>query len=341
MQKKYEMKRAISQQTRVLFIIALMISLGAIIFAYTTLTQESEPNNNENTTTTTTTNNDFNRRLSGTIEIDGSSTVFPISEAAAEEFGKIAPNVRINVGISGTGGGFKRFIVGDTDINDASRPIKDSESDTAETNGIEYLEIKVAIDGLAVIVNPQNTWVDFLTLDELQKIWEPESTVEKWSDIRPDWPDRTINLYGPGTDSGTFDYFTSVICGEEGASRADYTASEDDNVLVQGISGDPNALGYFGFAFYAQNTEILRIVPIDSGHGPIIPSDESIESGEYTPLSRPIFIYVNKESLIRSEVKAFVEFYLSNAQQLVAEVGYTTFSADVYQESIEMIKSIN
>jgi phosphate transport system substrate-binding protein len=338
MKKNQNKRRAISQQTGVLGIIALLISLGAIYFAYSTITQDSEPNNNAATTKN---NNDINNQLTGTIEIDGSSTVFPISEAVAEEFGKISPNVRINVGVSGTGGGFKRFIVGDTDINDASRPIKTSESETAESNDIEYLEIKVAIDGLAVMVNTQNSWVDFLTLDELKKIWEPESTVKRWSDIRPEWPERSINLYGPGTDSGTFDYFTSIIGGEEGASRPDYTASEDDNVLVRGISGDLNALGYFGFAFYVQNTEILKIVPIDSGNGPVVPSDESIKAGEYTPLSRPIFIYVNQESLVRPEVNAFIKFYLENAEQLVTEVGYTPFSLDVYQEVIDQIKLLN
>jgi len=274
------------------------------------------------------------QKLSGTIEIDGSSTVFPITQAVAEEFQKSNPDVRVNVGISGTGGGFKRFTKGETDISDASRPIKDSEAQTAAQNGIEYTVFQVALDGLSVVVNPSNTWVDYMTTQELNLTWRPGSPVDSWNDIRPEWPNQPIHLYGPGTDSGTFDYFTEVIVGEVDASRPDYTASEDDNVLVQGIAGDPNALGYFGYAYYAENTDKLKVVPIDSGSGPVIPSDQTINAGQYTPLSRPLFIYVNKESLKRSEVKAFVKFYMENAEQLVAEVGYTPLPASVYQENL-------
>ena len=277
--------------------------------------------------------------LGGTIEIDGSSTVFPITEAVAEEFRKINPDVRTNVGISGTGGGFKRFTVGETDISDASRPIKEPEAEAAQKNGIEYIELRVATDGLAVIVNKGNSWVDYLTVEELKQIWEPNSTVQKWSDVRPDWPDRPITLYGPGTDSGTFDYFTEVIVGKVDASRPDYTASEDDNVLVQGIAGDPNALGYFGFAYYAENMDKLKVVPIDSGKGPVTPSDLTVRTGQYAPLSRPLFIYVNTKSMQRPEVKAFVIFYLGNAEDLVAQVGYTPLEASVYQEQLIMVRS--
>ena len=277
--------------------------------------------------------------LSGTIEIDGSSTVYPITEAVAEEFRKVHPDVRVNVGISGTGGGFKRFTVGETEISDASRPIESSEAETAKKNGIEYVELRIAIDGLSVVVNYGNDWVDYLTVEELKRIWEPESTVQKWSDIRPGWPDRPITLYGPGTDSGTFDYFTAVIVGKEDASRADYTASEDDNVLVQGIAGDPNALGYFGYAYYAENTDRLKIVPIDSGKGPVTPTDQAIKNGEYSPLSRPLFIYVNAASMQRPEVKAFVVFYLENAEKLVAEVGYAAPESSVYQEQLAVVES--
>jgi phosphate transport system substrate-binding protein len=277
--------------------------------------------------------------LSGTIEIDGSSTVFPITEAVAEEFRITNPEVRINVGISGTGGGFKRFVVGETDISDASRPIKQSEAETARTNGIEYIELRIAVDGLAVIVNPTNSWVDYLTVEELKRIWEPNSAIQKWSDVRQGWPDRPITLYGPGTDSGTFDYFTEVIVGKEDASRPDYTASEDDNVLVQGIAGDPNALGYFGYAYYAENTDKLKIVPIDAGKGPVTPSDETVKNGDYTPLSRPLFIYVNTKSMERPEVKAFITFYLENAENLVIEVGYTPLEASTYQEQLSMVES--
>ena len=272
--------------------------------------------------------------LTGTIEIDGSSTVFPITQAVAEEFQKSHSDVRVNVGISGTGGGFKRFAAGETDISDASRPIKDSEAQTAADNGVEYIEFQVAIDGLSVVVNEDNTWVDYLTVEELDMIWNPNSTVFRWNDIREEWPDQPIHLYGPGTDSGTFDYFTEVIVGEVDASRADFTASEDDNVLVQGIAGDQYALGYFGYAYYVENTDTLKIVPIDSGSGPVTPSDATINAGQYTPLSRPLFIYVSKVALARAEMKSFVRFYMENAIQLVTEVGYTPYPSSVYQQNL-------
>ena len=272
--------------------------------------------------------------ISGTIEIDGSSTVFPITQAVAEEFSKEYPDIRVNVGVSGTGGGFKRFQVGETDINDASRPIKTSEAEECANNGIEYIEFTIAIDGLAVMVNPENTWVDYLTVQELNMIWKPDSTVDSWDDIRPEWPNQPVRLYGPDTDSGTFDYFTDVINGDEGVSRSDYTASADDNVLVQGIAGDTNSLGYFGYAYYAENTDKLKIVPIDSGSGPVTPSDETVKTNQYEPLSRPIFIYVNKASLNTEIVNAFVRFYMENAEQLVAEVGYTPQPSSVYQDNL-------
>jgi len=279
------------------------------------------------------------QKLSGTIEIDGSSTVFPITQAVAEEFQKTNPDVRVNVGVSGTGGGFKRFTVGETDISDASRPIKASEAQIAEQNGIEYIEFEVALDGLAVVVNKDNTWVNYMTVQELNMTWRPNSTVYKWSDIRPEWPDQPIILYGPGMDSGTFDYFTEVIVGTVDSIRStdEWTSSEDDNVLVQGVAGDSEALGYFGYAYYKENTDKLKIVPIDSGSGPVTPSDETVNSGQYTPLSRPLFIYVNKESLARVEVKAFVRFYMENALQLVAEVGYTPLPSSVYQENLSKL----
>lgn len=284
-----------------------------------------------------TTQQDNNVELSGTIEIDGSSTVFPITQAVAEEFRKIHPAVRVNVGVSGTGGGFKRFTAGETDISDASRPIKESERELAQQNDVEYVELSVALDGIAVVVNKGNTWVDYLTVEELKKMWEPDSVVDSWDDIRPEWPAQPIRLYGPGTDSGTFDYFTAEIVGEEGASRPDFTASEDDNILVQGIAGDQYALGYFGYAYYAENTDKLTIIPIDSGDGPVTPSDSTINGGQYTPLSRPLFIYVSRESLERPEVKAFVEFYMENALDLVSEVGYTPLPEDVYVDNLDLI----
>ena len=276
--------------------------------------------------------------LSGTMEIDGSSTVFPITEAVAEEFRKIYPQVRINVGISGTGGGFKRFVAGETQISDASRPISTSEKDTAAKNGIEWVEMPIAVDGLSVMVHPQNTWATSMTVAELKKLWEPESTIKRWNQIRPEWPDRPINLYGPGTDSGTFDYFTEAINGKEDASRPDYTASEDDNTLVQGIAGDPNALGYFGYAYYVENQDKLKLVAVDSGSGPVLPSEKTILDGTYNPLSRPIFIYVNKAALARPEVKELVRFYMTEGPGLVSEVGYVPMQAAVYSENLSRIQ---
>jgi phosphate transport system substrate-binding protein len=275
--------------------------------------------------------------LRGVVSLDGSSTVFPISEAVAEEFLTVAPRVRVTVGVSGTGGGFKKFLASETDINDASRTIKESERMEAEANGIDYLEIPVAFDGLSVVVNKNNDWVDFLTVQELQMIWQPGSMVDSWDDIRPNWPAEPIRLYGPGTDSGTFDYFTEAVNGESGASRPDYTASEDDNVLVQGIAGDENAMGFFGYAYYIENNDKLKVVPIDGGNGPVTPTPTTINDGTYSPLSRPIFIYLNTASLARQEVKAFVEFYLESAGQLASEVGYIALPEDMYQASRDQV----
>lgn len=281
--------------------------------------------------------NDDPNRLAGSIEIDGSSTVFPISEAMAEKFHLDERGVQVNVGVSGTGGGFKRFTVGDTDISDASRPIKEAEAQAAADNGINYFEMRVGIDGLAVITHLDNDFVDCLTTDDLNLIWAPESAVDSWRDVRPDWPDERIRLYGPGTDSGTFDFFTEEINAESGASRPDFTASEDDNVLVQGIAGDRAGLGYFGYAFYAQNTNKLKILAVDAGDGCVTPDAGTIESGEYF-LARPLFIYVNKASLERPEVAAFVEFYMQNAKLLVEEVGYVPFSSDFYAEELLLVQ---
>lgn len=278
--------------------------------------------------------------LDGTIEIDGSSTVFPVSEAVAEEFGKLYPKVRINVGVSGTGGGFKRFVAGDTDISDASRTIKDSESLMADENGIEYMELLVGTDGLSVAVNPNNDWASCLTVGELKTIWEPGSTIDNWSQIRSGFPDSRLRLYGPDTDSGTFDYFTEEIVGEIQASRPDYTASADDNVLIRGVSGDRNALGYFGYAYYTENSDKLKLVAIDNGLGCVTPTIEGIRTGEYAPLSRPLFIYVNKRSLERPEVKAFVEFYLEKGMELVQEVGYVPLQEVSYSSQLSKLQAV-
>ncbi len=278
--------------------------------------------------------------LAGDILVDGSSTVYPITEAMAEEFQKQHSNVRITVGISGTGGGFQKFCAGETAISDASRPIKSSEADLCRQKGIEYIELPVAYDGLAVMVNPENDWVDFMTVEELKKIWEPaaQGQITRWNQIRPEWPDEEIHLYGPGVDSGTYDYFTEAIIGQEGSSRGDFQASEDDNVLVQGIASDRLALGFFGLAYYEENQDRLKLVAIDdgkanNGEGPILPTAETVQNGTYQPLSRPLFIYVSQVAAERPEVQAFVRFYLNpaNASTLVREVGYIPLPESVYQ----------
>ena len=275
--------------------------------------------------------------LSGTIEIDGSSTVFPISVAAAEIFREENPKVQIPVGISGTGGGMKRFIVGETTISNASRPIKEKESSVASENGIEFTELEIAFDGLSVVVNKTNNWVECLTTQELNMIWDTGSDVNSWNQIRPSFPDVKLNLYGPGTDSGTFDYFTDVINGEEGKTRADYTPSEDDNVLVMGVSGDKGALGYFGYAYYIENEEDLKLLSIDGGNGCISPSSSTINEGTYSPLSRPMYIYVNNSELSRPEVYEFLKFYLENGTMLAEEGGYVGLSEENYVESLSII----
>ena len=277
--------------------------------------------------------------LTGTIEIDGSSTVYPVSEAVAEEFNKLHGKVRVNVGVSGTGGGFKRFIIGETDISNASRLIKNpKETSEAEANGIEYVELRLGTDGLSVMVNSSNDFVDCLTTDELERIWEPGSKINNWSQVRAEFPDQKMRLYGPDTDSGTFDYFTDEIMGEVQLSRADYTASADDNVLVQGIAGDKGSLGYFGYAYYRENEDKLKVLAVDSGSGCVKPSPETIASAEYSPLSRPLFIYVNTGSYKRPEVKAFVDFYMEHGPELTNEVGYVSSDISVYEENRNKLK---
>jgi len=283
-------------------------------------------------------------QLSGAVHIDGSSTVYPLTEAVAEEFMKQYPGVRVTVGISGTGGGFSKFVRKETDINDASRPIRPVEDSLARQNGVEYIELPVAYDGIAIVVNPQNDWVECLTVEELRRIWEPNSTITRWNQVRPSFPDRPLNLYGAGTDSGTYDYFTAAIVGEEHASRSDFTASEDDNVLVQGVSGDPNALGFIPLAYYEENMDKLKAVAIDDGNpdngeGCILPSPETVNNGTYQPLSRPIFIYVNAERANDPAVEAFVEFYLQHAAALAPEVGYVPLTAEAYELALERFRN--
>lgn len=269
------------------------------------------------------------------VKIDGSSTVYPITEAVAEEFQIAKKNaVKVTVGISGTGGGFKKFCRGETDISDASRPILKKEMDICKEAGIKYIELPVAYDAMTVVINPKNTFIKQLTVAELKKMWEPaaQGVVTKWNQINPAWPDKPMKLFGPGADSGTFDYFTEAIVGKAKSSRGDFTASEDDNVLVQGVSRDAGALGYFGMAYYTENKDKLKAVPITMAEGKpaVLPSFETVENGSYQPLSRPIFIYVNAKSAEKPEVKEFVEFYLKNAAKLTKEVKYVPLPAKAY-----------
>jgi len=272
--------------------------------------------------------------LEKVIKIDGSSTVYPITEAVAEEFQKMKKgSIKVTVGISGTGGGFKKFSRGETDISNASRPIVKKEIDACKEKGIEFIELPIAYDGLAVMVNPKNNWVTSMTVAELKKIWEPaaEGKILKWNQVNPAWPDVPLKLYGPGVDSGTFDYFTEAIVGKSRSSRGDFTASEDDNVLVQGIASDRGGLGFFGYAYYAENPDKLKLVAIDGGRGPVLPSEKTVMDGTYTPLSRPIFIYVNKKSADKPEVREFVEFYLKHAPKLIKQVKYIPLPDRAYR----------
>ena len=272
--------------------------------------------------------------LSGAVTADGSSTVFPIAQAAAEEFRAEHGDVEVSVGTSGSGGGFEKFCKGETDISNASRAIEDDEIAACKDNGVEYVELEVATDGLSVVVNPENDFVDCLTLDQLKQIWEPKSKVKNWSDVDSDFPDQELSLYGPGTDSGTFDYFTDAVNGEEGASRSDYTASEDDNVLVQGIAGDEGALGYFGYGYVVENEGKVRALEVDGGDGCVAPTKETIEDGSYAPLSRPLFVYVSKQGAEKEQVAAFVDFLLEDGTALVGDVGFIELPQDKLDASI-------
>jgi phosphate transport system substrate-binding protein len=283
-------------------------------------------------------------RADAIVKIDGSSTVYPISEAVAEEFQKMKRGaVKVTVGISGTGGGFKKFCRGETDVSDASRPILEKEMKACAEAGIKYVELPVAYDALTVVINPKNTWIKELKVEELRKMWEPgaQGKITRWSQVNPAWPNAPLKLFGPGADSGTFDYFTDAINGKEKASRGDFTASEDDNVLVQGVSRDVNALGYFGLAYYVENKDKLKAVPIvDKGASRgVLPSLETVMDGTYQPLARPIFIYVSEKSLARAEVREFVEFYLKEGAKLSKEVGYVPLGKQHYAMALKNFKS--
>lgn len=272
------------------------------------------------------------------IKIDGSSTVFPITEAVAEDF-QIAKRgaIRVTVGISGTGGGFKKFCRNEIDIVNASRSITQLEMDACKQEGVQYIEMPIAFDALTIVVNPKNTWSKTIAIDELKRIWEPgaQGVITHWNQINPAWPDKKIKLYGPGADSGTFEYFTEAIVGKAKSSRGDFTASEDDNVLVQGVASDIYALGFFGFAYYIENSKKINAVAVDSGNGGVIPSAATVENNSYKPLSRPIFIYVNAKSTEKPEINEFVNFYMKNAPELVTEVKYFPLSKEVYNLNIE------
>lgn len=277
--------------------------------------------------------------LAQVVKIDGSSTVFPITEGIAEDFQKANKGYKVTVGVSGTGGGFKKFCRGETDISDASRPITAKEMEACKAAGVEYFELPVAFDALTVVINPKNTWLKEATVAELKAIWEPASQgkVLRWNQVNPKWPDQPMKLFGAGSDSGTFEYFTEAIVGKPKSSRGDFTASEDDNVLVQGVAGDVNAMGYFGYAYYAENTSKLKALPVIAAPGKpaVAPSAKAVEDGSYQPLSRPIFIYVKAKSLEKTEVKKFVDFYMEHGAKMANEVKYVGLPAGIYKANLK------
>ena len=339
---------------RLLLVIAVMGCAAVLMAAACSAADESPPGQSANGSASASTGAPGDQpgkvadpatyaTLSGDISIDGSSTVFPITEAVAEAFGGLTDdNVRVVVGISGTGGGFKKFCDDETVISDASRPIKQKEVDLCSAAGIEYIELPVAIDGVSVVVNPANDFVDCLTVEQLNTIWSPESegVVSQWNQVNPDWPAEEIKLYAPGVDSGTFDYFTEAVNGDGGVSRGDFVASEDDNVLVQGVSGDKYSIGYFGYAYYVENKDKVKVVPVDGGNGCVAPTDDAINNGSYAPLSRPLFIYVRSDAAEQEHISEFVKYYLSaNGQELAASVGYIPFPQQVYDLGLAKLEA--
>jgi phosphate transport system substrate-binding protein len=272
-------------------------------------------------------------KLSGRIKIDGSSTVGPITTAVAEEFKTVAPKIDVTVGISGTGGGFKRFCSGETDISNASRPIKKEEAEAAKKVGVEFIELPIAFDGLSIVVNKDNYWCESLNMEQIRFIFRSGNPARTWKDVNPEWPDEMIKIFSPGTDSGTFDYFKEETVGKDGSIRSDMSVSEDDNVLVTGVSGDRNAIGFFGFAYYVENRDKVKIVKVDAGKGAVEPTHETIENGAYAPFGRPLFIYINKQSAARPEIKAFVEYFLTEGPGLAEEVGYVKLPAAITEKA--------
>ena len=278
--------------------------------------------------------------LSGTIKIDGSSTVAPLSEAAAEQFQAENPNVRVTVGTSGTGGGFEKFCNGETDISDASRAIEPDEIEACKAGGVAFEEVQVANDGLSLVVNPENDWAACLTVPQLKKIWEKDSEIDNWNQVDPSFPDQKLELFGAGTDSGTFDYFTEAINGEEGNSRSDYQATEDDNVTVQGVAGSPGGLGYFGLSYYEQNQDKVKVVQVDGGDGCVTPSKETVQDGTYEPLSRPLFVYPSGAALERPEVQSFLAFYLDSADAIAEQALFVPLTEEQKAASKEKVESL-
>ncbi|WP_078413778.1 PstS family phosphate ABC transporter substrate-binding protein [Priestia abyssalis] len=320
--------------------LALSIMVGSLL-AFATACGQSEGTNGANEGTNEQQNaGEENKQLEGDIAMDGSSTVFPIMEAASEEYMGTQPGVKVSVGQSGTGGGFEKFTKGETDFSNASRPIKDEEKQAAADGGVEFQEFQLAYDGLSIVVNKENDWVDHLTVDELKKMWVEDGKTKKWSDIREGWPEEEIKFFSPGHDSGTYDYFDEVILDEQPIAES-AQLSEDDNVLVQGVSGDKNAIGYFGYAYYAENKDKLKVVPVDGGNGPVEPNNETIESGEYAPLSRPLFTYVNTAALKEKEqVRDFMKFVLEEGGPLAEEVGYVSLPQEKYDEQLKALEGI-
>jgi phosphate transport system substrate-binding protein len=316
--------------TKLTRIAPLLMVLGALAAA---LLASGCGGDDDDTNASGDTGGDGGAELSGRIEADGSSTVGPFTTRAAERFQQENSGVQVTVGVSGTGGGFERFCGGETDFSNASRPIKDEEIALCEEGGVEYVELQVANDALTVVVNQDNDWATCLTTEELKKIWEPSSKVDNWNQVRSGFPDQELKLFGPGTDSGTFDYFTAEINGEEGASRSDYSATEDDNVIVQGVGGEEGGLGYFGFTYYEENQDTLRAVEVDAGDGCVAPSAEAAQDGTYKPLSRPLFVYAKKESLSKPEVAAFAAYLVDNATSIAEEAQYVPLTDEQVQEA--------
>ncbi len=331
---------ALKRLGRMPLLLIAVLALTTMAMAFIACGDDDDENGNGNGVEPTAASTDAATEpaddLSGDIEGDGSSTVFLIAEAVGEEFMALHSGVNVLVGESGTSGGFEKFCAGETDFSNASRAIKQEEIDACTAGAVEYTEFEIAYDGLAVVTNPSSDFVDCLTVDELKKIWEPaaDRTITNWSQVRDGFPDKALVLYGPGTDSGTFDYFTAEIVGEEGSSRSDYTPSEDDNVLVQGVAGDESGLAYFGLAYAVQNSSQLRLLSVDGGGGCVAPSAATVLDGTYTPLARPLFVYVRNDALARPEMEEFIRFWLTEGPALAEEVGYVKSPDASYQEGL-------